>query len=107
MITHGQLDKKGNAICPIPVQEEGKIDFTLSFDNKTWSLDSLEFNYLPGEIKWIRYLLLAIGVVCIISWIVLIKQQTDEDIEYESFDEDDPFNTIPKKDIPIEEVFET
>ena len=103
----GKLDFKGHAVCPVPYQKEGAVEFYMSFDNKTWSIDSLEFYYIQGETKTLKYLIGAIGIICIITGIFLIQQQTREEIQNESIDEDEPFSTIPKKDVPIEEVFET
>ena len=103
----GKLDKKGHAFCPIPQQREGKVDFYLSFDNETWSIDPLEFTYIKGDLKYVKYIISFIGVSFIITGIYLIKQQTSEDFDHDSIDEDEPFSSIPKKDIPLEEAFET
>ena len=107
IIVKGKLDKQGHALCNIPPQKEGKIDFYLSFDNETWSIDPLEFTYIKGSFKYIKHIITTIAICCIITGFYLIHKEAAEEMDNESIDEDEPFSKIPKKDIPLEEAFET
>lgn len=108
MTTNATIKIQGFARCLIPHQEPGEISFAFSFDNETWSMDELQFNYKKAPSKAIRYIMFAISyIIFFISMYLICSEAKAEVMELYEGDDEEIMNNIPDKNVPIEEKFET
>ncbi|EAY03936.1 hypothetical protein TVAG_314660 [Trichomonas vaginalis G3] len=108
--TNATISVQGNARCLIPYQKPGEINFSFSFDNETWSIDELPFNYKKAPPKIYRKISFLISYLMFFFSLYLICSEARKEVLelYENKDDDEEImKTIPKEDIPLEEHFET